>query len=175
MTQQYEELIQNTRLYIDYIEDHYNKVQIAFRILEVKLKEHLPVLQSGWFYPSIKHSIENHDKSKFSPEEFIAYRRNFFPCKDELKNEDEFPLAWRHHYSTNDHHWQYWTLPENDTNGILTMHMQSALFETVVDWTAMGYRFGNSAHDYLHKHWEEIKLPEFAKDHLDMICVLSNS
>lgn len=173
MTTAYEELIQNTRLYIDYIDDHYNNVQRAFRQLKLVFKDN-PLIKNDWHYLILKSCIEQHDKSKFYPEEFAQYRLNFFTCKDEVKDPDEFGIAWKHHYTNNHHHWQYWTLPENDTNGILTLRMQIALFETVVDWTAMGYRFGNTALDYFTKHKAEITLPEFAMDYLEGLCIESN-
>lgn len=46
-----------------------------------------------------------HDLSKFHPKEFWQYVKKF-----ELKtsNEEEWLVAWQHHWENNDHHPQYW-------------------------------------------------------------------
>lgn len=58
-----------------------------------------------------------HDMSKFNSEEFGPYARAFY---DEDGNttyvpSEEFDKAWKHHYTNNKHHWEYWVLHDVPT------------------------------------------------------------
>lgn len=56
-----------------------------------------------------------HDLSKFSPAEWGPYVRRFYAGRgsqwDKSADPTEFHMAWRHHWTRNPHHWEYW-LPE---------------------------------------------------------------
>lgn len=65
-----------------------------------------------------------HDLSKYSPSEFGPYARQFYEpdgtkkpsvrdktgAYDPNAQPEEFRLAWAHHYTHNDRHWEYWSL-----------------------------------------------------------------
>jgi hypothetical protein len=71
------------------------------------------VLEAGIMIGGIPiESLFNHDASKFWPEEFPAYARQFFGPKDDP---DGFARAWLHHMNHNPHHWQYWIFPDGHT------------------------------------------------------------
>lgn len=58
-----------------------------------------------------------HDWTKFTPQEWGAYVRNFFTPDGTRRNRNDyqsdadklsFLQAWQHHESSNKHHWGYW-------------------------------------------------------------------
>jgi len=90
-----------------------------------------------------------HDLSKFLPDEFFPYA-NFFagnkkPVRDKTgyykptdTGDPAFDLAWLRHQKRNDHHWQWWLLPE-DEGGVKTLEMsEEARLEMLADWRGAG-------------------------------------
>lgn len=92
------EIIQKTREYLDYLEDHINNVNRAWQELQDKCKD-MRFIYDDYVYFSIGDAVVNHDMSKLSKEEFIQYRIEFFPSDDENKKlqYSEFDLAWENH------------------------------------------------------------------------------
>ena len=64
--------------------------------------------------------------------------------------------AWDHHKSNNDHHWQTWTQEGYGKDNII------ALIHNIIDWVAMGFKFGDTAKEYYEKNKDKIKLPKWA-------------
>jgi hypothetical protein len=91
----------------------------------------------------------SHDLSKFRPSEFIPYARFFYgsskPKRDTTgyykptdTGDNKFDFAWLLHQKVNDHHWQWWILPE-DEGGIKILPMtDDAVIEMVCDWVGAG-------------------------------------
>ena len=91
-----------------------------------------------------------HDFSKLRLRELIPYS-NFFYGNKAITRRDPvgyykptdtgdkaFDLAWLHHQKVNDHHWQWWVLPE-DNGGIKVLPMShDARAEMVCDWIGAG-------------------------------------
>jgi hypothetical protein len=84
-----------------------------------------------------------HDLSKFLPLELIAYA-NFFSknnprdstgyYKPTDTGDKDFDFAWFLHQKRNDHHWQWWILPE-DGGGVRALEMsRDAKLEMLCDW-----------------------------------------
>lgn len=152
------DMIQKTREYLDYIEEHVLNVQKAWDALKLKCRD-MRFIYDDFFYFSISKDIEYHDLSKLSENEFVQYRRAFFPTKTEPKY--ELGKAWDHHKAYNPHHWENWTdvypkcFTHPDDWEINCVHM-------VCDWMAMGYKFGDTAQEYYEKNKEKIKLPDVA-------------
>lgn len=155
------ELIRKTKEYIDYIEKHYNNVQKAWEILKEKCKD-MRFIYDDYTYESIDFAVKSHDQSKLSSAEFTAYRKQFYPIddKEKMENKKDFYAAWEHHKKVNPHHWQNWTtIPDGDPyeKEIHCVHM-------VIDWMAMGMRFGDTAKSYYENNKNEIDIPEWAVD-----------
>lgn len=84
-----------------------------------------------------------HDWSKFLPSEFFPYANFFYSdrvrgstgyYKPTDTGNAEFDFAWLLHQKRNDHHWQWWVLPE-DGGGMKVLRMpQDVLTEMVCDW-----------------------------------------
>lgn len=87
-----------------------------------------------------------HDSSKSLPSEWFPYV-NFFDSKKrkQIRNktgyykptdtgDTAFDFAWLLHQKRNDHHWQWWILPE-DEGGIKVLPMsKDARLEMLCDW-----------------------------------------
>jgi hypothetical protein len=122
--------MRHTLAYLKYVVLHKWFVFLACRRLRVSLWQALV-----------------HDLSKFSPAEFVAYRRYFFDRKDErLKGgldpaevKADFLRAWNHHQKANKHHPEYWVLPGDKENGPRPLPMPSKYVrEMVADWMGAG-------------------------------------
>ena len=133
--------------YKDYLRKHISGVMSAF------VKYFYPMrgknCLSEWFSDddfndalySAYLSIVDHDKSKYSSDEFKPYRYNFFPTESELsdpeykiKANDLMNKAWKHHLSFNMHHPEWW--------GGSDMSL-SCIIEMICDWISVGNLKGN--------------------------------
>ena len=86
-----------------------------------------------------------HDQSKFTDVEFGPYVKYFFDTNglkkvSQTKQEQaDFTQAWLYHLHKNEHHWQYWMIPNGFSNGkpmedtVLEMPEHFAL-EMIADW-----------------------------------------
>jgi hypothetical protein len=98
-----------------------------------------------------------HDLSKLTPSEFSAYAQFFWNADGSNKQirdktgyykpidtgNEAFDLAWLHHQARNDHHWQYWCVPDNEdqTKGVQfkTYQMPEKVWkEMICDWRGAG-------------------------------------
>lgn len=156
-------LLEQTQAYLDYIKEHYDNVQKAWKELQEKCKD-MRFVYDDFVWGTINQEIKDHDVSKLSKEEFVPYRRKFFPTDRETKSihpetiRTAFELAWEHHKDHNMHHWQTWTgydFADPYSAEIHCVHM-------VADWMAMGYKFGDTAKSYYEENKETIELPEWA-------------
>lgn len=83
---------------------------------------------------NIQNQINQHDKSKYSDEEYYAYLDWFYPVNGQPLNRSEFDLAWCHHQHVNKHHYQYWILTRDSGEQIpLDMDIPS-IIELLCDW-----------------------------------------
>jgi hypothetical protein len=87
-----------------------------------------------------------HDLSKFRPDEFVPYAEHFHGPKRKAwrdktgyykptdTGDPAFDFAWLLHQKRNDHHWQWWVLPE-DAGGVKILRMSApARTEMLCDW-----------------------------------------
>ncbi len=142
--------IESIRKYLDYMEEHLFNIRRAFVELSDAC-ESMPWVGDDYWWHTVRIEVEKHDLSKFSDEEFLPYVRAFFP----IDGEEKTPLgaAWEHHKEHNHHHWE---TVENTTDII---HM-------VIDWTAMGYKFGDTAEEYYKRNADRIIL---SQDHIEFM------
>jgi hypothetical protein len=150
------ELIEKTQEYLDYVKEHVLNVKKAWTELQVKCSD-MRFMWDDFYYFSITDAVECHDISKLSEQEFVQYRKAFYPAV----SEPEFDMAeaWEHHKKENDHHWENWAAVQwgdNPTWEIPCVHM-------VIDWMAMGYKFGDTAQSYYEANKEKIGIPSCAE------------
>ena len=150
--------------YKKYIDEHIENVRKAYNEVitcpELELTEELCA--------SLYERILVHDASKYSDEEFDAYRKNFYPINqvEKLSNLSAFNKAWEHHYKNNDHHWQNEC---RQLDGLMTIDRQAAILENICDWLAMGYKFNDRPSQYYAKHKDEIKLGKEDREYLERV------
>lgn len=163
--------------YKEYINNHKLNVQKAWGRIKNNA-DCMELISKNFINIAIDKAIElldelirNHDSSKFSKEEFDAYRKNYYPISPEEKesNTENFDKAWRHHYINNLHHWDWWYESGNMDNMPFTH-----VIEMICDWEAMGYQFGNTSKEWYEKNKNEIHLGEkqrrFAEELMNIIC-----
>lgn len=133
--------------YKKYIKEHIDAVIKAFDLFGVKLTEYVCTHRddgrhedSTVVYNTLSNIISTHDHTKYGIEEFEAYRAKWHPCKEDLENpfqvRENFEAAWKHHYSHNFHHPEYWVVNSNGKTIIMRMS-KVAFIEMLCDWIAM--------------------------------------
>lgn len=145
--------------YTQYILDHIANVKSAFYKYGDRLCQELNINKM-----ELEKNIYEHDMSKFSSEEFDAYRNYFYPYSNEEKDEDAFELAWEHHYKNNKHHPQYWC-----NNGKIEDMPNIYIAEMLCDWQAMKMKFGGSNYDYYMEERDKKPFSEKTKNTLDRV------
>lgn len=129
--------------YTDYIKNHVLNVQKAFLKYFVPLLErtNISTLISD---EELKKAVENvsvtiqeHDASKWSDDEFDGYREKYYPTVKEKADpnfqkltDEKFDKAWESHYKHNWHHPKYWI---NEDGSIKDMNLE-AIIEMICDW-----------------------------------------
>lgn len=139
-----QDYIDKSRQYLDYLEEHLKNVQRAFAEVSDAC-DGMQWVGDDYSWHTLRSEIIAHDLSKFSKEEFVQYRDSFFPVNDEDKKFSGFDAAWQNHKEKNPHHHE-------------TAKSYHDLVHMVIDWTAMGYKFGNTAKSYYEANKEKVKL-----------------
>lgn len=152
-----------TAEYLEYIKDHYNKVQQAWKDVQAACEDN-SFVWDDFRWMMLEQEIQNHDLSKLSAEEFVPYRDKFFSAAvdnyDDEMVEFAFDKAWEHHKENNDHHWENWTktLPCNPYyHEMCCMHM-------IIDWIAMADARGNPIDKFYNENKDKIKIPAWAHE-----------
>ena len=145
-----QDYIDKTREYLNYLENHLENVKRAFAEISDSCKD-MPWVVDDYSWHSLRVQVINHDLSKFSKEEFIQYRDSFFPVNEDDKKNSGMKDAWENHKQKNHHH------HETAEDYLDIVHM-------VIDWTAMGFKFGDTAQQYYEANQDKIKLSENHKE-----------
>lgn len=142
--------------YKRYVDEHIENVNKAFSEFGPALYKALSIDLGR-----LKEMIEIHDQSKYSEEEFEGYRKYFYPTHledSESLNKYAFDLAWDHHVKNNPHHPEFWVRQDEDTGELIPEDMPNTFIaEMLLDWQAMGYKFGDNAYQY----WNSDKCKKF--------------
>lgn len=170
--------------YAKYIDDHIERVQIAYanlisinpQLLRKICEDYMDCKNYDNYDALLKrvqYNIINHDKSKYSDEEFLAYRKNFYPVDDREKEENkkDFEKAWKHHYENNTHHWEYWKKKDAKTNKDTDYNKMSliAMLEMICDWMAMSSKFNNTVIEWYSKEKDNIKLHPYTRHYVEIL------
>jgi hypothetical protein len=146
------------REYLDYFERHYDNVQMAWKFINDRCQgKGFRFISDDFVWHSIDAEVLFHDESKLSINEFIQYRRRWFPVEGETQDDYEYLCAWEHHKAYNPHHWENWTANQSGS-----MYADIFLVSMVIDWVAMGFELGDTAKEYYEKNKEKILLPDWA-------------
>ena len=113
--------------YKTYIEEHKDRVRQFAEWLRGKL----PEVFDGVDFDVFNELIQEHDDSKFSEPEFEPYAQHFYGDK---KNDFEYEEAWKHHWTHNEHHPEFWLGEDMPYIYILEM---------LCDWGSFSIASGN--------------------------------
>jgi hypothetical protein len=151
-----QERIEKIRKYLDYLEKHLENVRRAHDEV-MRACSKMWLAKDDAFWHTLQQAVCEHDMSKFSAEEFIQYANAFYPDRyvDE-QAKAALATAWEHHKANNPHH------NESATCDLDLVHM-------VIDWTAMGYKFGDTAEQFYRKHAAEMNFSDAQVDLLNEI------
>lgn len=145
------EVIQKTQEYLNYIKEHVENVHKAWEVVKIKCKD-MRFMWDDFYYFSIQDAVDLHDLSKLSEQEFVQYRKSFYACEGEPPY--EMAEAWEHHKMKNPHHYENWTSVSWGDCFYWEVHC----VHMILDWIAMGYKFGNTARDFYEKNKVKIGL-----------------
>lgn len=122
--------------YIAYLDKHISGVKKAYAWL---LDHHIDSKVDFGDEDVIEENVGNHDKSKWSDEEFEPYAQYFYGSG----YSPAFNVAWNHHQKSNPHHWQYWMLIDDDSLvNCLEMPIEY-IVEMICDWWSFSFSKGN--------------------------------
>jgi hypothetical protein len=150
--------IESTRKYLDYVEEHLLNIRQSWNLLQETCRD-MRFIWNDLFYNSIGTRICEHDISKLGADELTQYRDWFFPVGEKC-DESVFQKAWEHHKAHNPHHWENWTARDFYHPSEWEVHCVCM----VVDWMAMGLKFGDTAQSYYEANRGKIILPDHAVD-----------
>ena len=157
--------IQKTREYLDYVEEHINNVARAWKVVQHKCKD-MTFISDDFIWDQLDRSVQAHDISKLSEDELVQYRQKFYPVSGEgARMAIGFDGAWEHHKKHNPHHWETWTTRKQHLAARYddyTIGKELDCVHMVIDWMAMGYKFGDTAREYYETNKDKIELPEWA-------------
>ena len=151
-----QDYIDSTRKYLDYLEEHLSNVAKAFDELSRACDGKEYWVGDDYAWHALRAEVEAHDLSKFSKEEFVQYRDNFYPVNAEDKLNSCFADAWENHKNENHHHHE----TAKNFNDIIHM---------VIDWMAMSYKFGDNPRDFYNKERIRMQLKQEYHDYIDTL------
>lgn len=163
------DIIAKEQEYMDYIQEHignvldaYNRIfkpllsnsDLLANITTISVEDLLSAISD------LENTIQDHDQSKYSDQEFYPYRNHFHPTSKEKARmdtdeeyaklvDDKYQEAWKHHYTNNSHHPQFWG--KEDDNGTIVAEKDMdliSIIEMLCDWEAMSTKFGTSTKDW---------------------------
>ena len=124
--------------YDDYLTKHISNVNLGFNWMLMNL----PELFEGYDSDYLGSIISNHDKSKYTPEEYDAYCEYFYG-EQTAQVKEAFDLAWLHHQHNNPHHWQHWLLREDDGDSKALEMPYEYILEMVADHWSFSWKVDN--------------------------------
>lgn len=124
-----------------------------------------------------------HDLSKLSFKEFKPYTMKFFggkhlsrqflelmsledKCISQEEVNENFNIAWEHHYKNNKHHWNYWIGQDMPYKYIIQM---------ICDWKGMSRKFGDTAQEFYLKNYKKMDLSWRTRMDIELILNLNLS
>jgi len=143
--------VRQTESYLEYVKHHLEYISKALPyVINVmnKNKQLAPLI------PELIDQVAHHDLSKMEGDEFIFYRREHYPTKEETEQmniKEDYQKAKYIHTLNNPHHWQ----TASTTTDI--MHM-------MVDWVAKGLENDSTPLEYLASGTEPIEIAPHLQD-----------
>lgn len=153
--------------YKKYLKKHNNNIQKAYK--ELVHNPNIYLIIDKEVLDKLYQRVLIHDKSKYSIEEFDAYRKNYFPINNREKEEniENFKLALEHHWRNNPHHWEF--RQDKQYFNIYNDEEVVNVLENIVDWLAMGYQYKDTPQEYYEQNKDKIILCDRERAFLEHI------
>ena len=159
--------------YEEYLTKHIGGVKKAFELLQKEmLIDTQELAKLGMTENDLASQIREHDKSKYSKEEFDAYGEYFYGSKKDVahKNDKEFQYAWLHHQHNNPHHWQHWLLKEDDGTNLMALDIPyNYVVEMICDWWSFSINKGefDEIHNWYAKNKDKMILTKTTRKQVE--------
>ncbi len=143
-----QDYIDKTRDYLNYVEEHLENVRKAFSELSLAC-DGMQWVGDDYAWHMLREEVIWHDVSKLSQAELVPYTDKFYPTEHEPMEwyNNGFDKAWEHHKRHNQHHHE-------------SVKTYTDIVHMVIDWTAMGYKFGDTAQEYYERNKDNISLSD---------------
>ena len=151
------EYIKMSRAYLDYLEEHIENIRLAFDEVS-RACDGMAWVGDDFTWHMLRDEVCMHDVSKFYAKEFVQYRMRFYPIRGEVVSDEDFDRAWKHHFLQNNHHWE--SIEHGVDGDAVPGRVEANIVHMIVDWTAMGYKFGDTAQAYFEANKKKIQIDE---------------
>ena len=119
--------------YYDYLDNHISCVKRSwYEMLLPAMKDSGDYLEE--VLDECTDAVEQHDDSKYEPDEFYAYLNYFYPAPGYPKDNIAFDWAWLLHQRRNPHHWQHFVLIRDSGDTYVFDMPLAAICNMLCDW-----------------------------------------
>ena len=148
---------ESLKKYKEYVDNHIKNVYNAFLQYGVEIINMVIISRKSnssydTTYDELMKNVLEHDKSKYSVEEFEPYAAKFFPYKQNRLNKKiinkNFTEAWKHHYMNNKHHPEYWVEVKEKMPDVYVCEM-------ICDWISVSMTIKGSVMEWWEKRGRE--------------------
>ena len=157
--------IHKTRAYLNYLEQHYVAVQDAWAKVQVVCSD-MKFLHNEDICYRIDKAVKEHDASKLTSQEFVPFRRQYYPTNkekaqlalDPFVNRSKYLEAEALHIQRNNHHAEKWMALCEDRlySTVSCVHM-------LCDWIARDVAIDSvPAPEYYQNSEHKSKMPVWA-------------
>lgn len=183
------DLINQDNTYMNYLAEHRANVKASYMKLFFNNEELQKNENMKLAIRSIANDIENHDISKYSDEEWYAYRIKWYPTAEEEERikddtvfkdtiEKDYEKAWTHHFTVNDHHPKHWMCDHDeykDTNEPKDM-MLGAIIHMICDWNSLSMKYHTNVFEWYKDEAEDEKkaMSERTKQRVETLLDILN-
>lgn len=142
-----------------YLDEHRANVKKAYLSIRQTLPLHFNIDLN-----SLDKNIEEHDKSKYSEEEFSQNAEYYYGKKNE-QTIQAYNKASYNHKHTNKHHPEFWI-----NKGKIDFMPDEAIIEMVCDWESFSYFEGHiSAEEFFEKYGEQFHFNATIKNKINTL------
>lgn len=169
--------------YLDYLNNHINGVINCWEeILRPALENSNDEIVSLIDLDKIGLQVYNHDRSKYSEDEFRGYCNHWYPLdgsnvkhdSNKPEGDSDYDYAWSHHQHNNPHHSQYWLIVRDD-GSIKALDMPlKYICELLCDWGSFHYNDPNdpTANEWWNENKQKFIMSDKTIEYIDYLFEL---
>lgn len=150
--------------YDAYLQNHRLAISLAWKQIKDKIDFSSENIRTMYYLLSI------HDSSKYREKEYFPFLVKYYANDHNEESEEAYKEAWKHHYSTNPHHWRFWV---NNGEGKEIPYVY--MLEMILNWHAKS--LGNPELTAVNQYEEErnsIILNDITREKLEKVIGFFN-